>query len=65
MSAPAAVAADPSSNGANIQDRDGTRAMLLTIGKSLPWLRHIFADALITATSQKLRFVIRVRPESL
>lgn len=31
-------------HAADIQDRDGTPALLDSIRKTLPWLRHIFAD---------------------
>lgn len=31
-------------HGADIQDRDGAPAVLASIRKSCPWLRHIFAD---------------------
>ena len=31
-------------HGANIQDRDGTPAVLASIRYAFPWLRHVFAD---------------------
>jgi transposase len=31
-------------HAANIQDRDGAPALLASIRKTLPWLRHVFAD---------------------
>jgi transposase len=31
-------------HGANIQDRDGARALLRAIRQAFPWLRHLFAD---------------------
>jgi len=31
-------------HGADIQDRDGAPAVLASIRKSCPWLRHVFAD---------------------